>query len=396
MAIISRDKLRRAIEERLGQCGFVKNGNGFHFPGGYDKEGIRKLHGPNRSERLTANTELLSRYGKEMVQHFADGPTLDPAAIDPELVEVRSGTPEAILFRFATMLWSVPVSPGFGRRLRFLVRDRQNKKLIGLFAMGDPVFNLSARDKVIGWTSQDRKERLIHVMDSYVVGAVPPYSMLIGGKLVAALMGSEEVKKVYERRYLPAESIIAKSQKRARLVLLTTTSALGRSSIYNRLKVPGGISFDRVGATKGFGHFHLSGDIFELMRKYLTQRHHPYASGHQFGMGPNWRIRVARAAIEDAGLDGDLVLRHGVEREVYLVPLAVNWKEILSGEQKNIRTLTRPVAEIAAYCKARWIIPRAERDASFREFAASSLLPKIEANQLYPGSNHRESIAQVI
>lgn len=382
MAIISREGLRTAIEQRLVDCGFEKNGNGFHYPGEFHKENIRTLHAPNRLERLSANQKFLERHGDDLVRHFAEGASLDPAGIDPELVEVRTGTPEANLFRFATMLWSVPVSQGFGRRMRFLVRDRQNQKLIGIFALGDPVFNLTARDQLVGWSSKDRQKRLIHVLDSYVVGAVPPYSALIGGKLVAALMGSKEVKKVYERRYLASKSVIAQEHKRARLVLLTTTSALGRSSIYNRLKIPNGIAFERVGTTKGFGHFHLSGAMFELMRKYLAQRNHPYAAAHQFGNGPNWRIRVARAAIADAGLNANIVLRHGVEREVYMVPLASNWKEILNGEQTNIRTLTLPAQEIAEFCKKRWMIPRAERDSSFRTFSTATLLPRIKANQL--------------
>ena len=72
-------------------------------------------------------------------------------------------------------------------------------------------------------------------MDAYVVGAVPPYSQLIGGKLVAALMASTEVKQVYERKYMGQQTVIRKKKNRSRLVLLTTTSALGRSSIYNRL-----------------------------------------------------------------------------------------------------------------------------------------------------------------
>ena len=55
--------------------------------------------------------------------------------------------------------------------------------------------NLSARDDWIGWTHEDRSKRLVHVMDAYVVGALPPYSYLIGGKMVAALMASQEVKR---------------------------------------------------------------------------------------------------------------------------------------------------------------------------------------------------------
>ena len=62
---------------------------------------------------------------------------------------------EGDLFRAATLLWSVPVSRGYGRRMRYLVMDESNNKLIGLFALGDPVFNLKSRD-VRGSAGQQR------------------------------------------------------------------------------------------------------------------------------------------------------------------------------------------------------------------------------------------------
>ena len=309
-----------------------------------------------------------------MIKHFAAGRDVNPTAIDPEIVEVKPESIDSRLFRFASLLWSVPVSQGFGRRLRFLVRDRQNGKLIGIFALGDPVFNLSARDNWIGWTHQDRSERLIHVMDAYVVGAVPPYSQLIGGKRIAALMTSLEVKRAYERKYLGSESVIRKKKHCARLVLLTTTSALGRSSIYNRLSLPGGPRFLRIGTTRGFGHFHLSGEIFEALRGHLEAAGHAYASGHRFGMGPNWKLRVIRAALQDIGIDGNSILKHGIEREVYAIPLARNWQKILLGSNKNVRSLSSPAADIADFCLNRWMIPRARRDDSYRDVAPESIV----------------------
>jgi len=371
---ITKSALRRAVHRRLLTAGFSKNGKGYFIAGDLDKQKIRDLHGLNREEHLQEERTFIEQRGPALLQHFASGRDIDPDQIKPELVEVAAETPESDLFRLATLLWSVPVSHGFGRRLRFLVRDQHNGKLIGLFALGDPVFNLSARDRWIGWTHKDRRGRLIHVMDAYVVGAVPPYSQLIGGKLVAALMASTDVKKAYERKYLDRTSIISGKEKRARLVLITTTSALGRSSLYNRLAVPGGTRFLRIGKTRGFGHFHLAGDVFELMRRYLQQRRHPYASGYRFGMGPNWRIRVARVALEDIGFDGDHLLKHGVEREVYALPLAQNWREVLLGQQTRVRSHTLPASEIGEFCLRRWIIPRSLRDRGFRRFARSRIM----------------------
>ena len=366
--------LEEAIHDHLLTLGFSKNGNGYFVDGELTKQKIRNLHTAQRLDILERQRAFVETHGVELAGYFASGSQIDPSSIKPELVEVSPNSLESRLFRFACLLWSVPVSQGFGRRLRFLVRDRQNGCLIGLFALGDPVFNLSARDKWIGWTHEDRRDRLVHVMDAYVVGAVPPYSQMIGGKLVAALMGSTEVKRAYERKYLARQSVIRKRNNRARLALLTTTSALGRSSIYNRLAIPDGPRFLRIGTTKGFGHFHLHGKIFDSLREHLEAKGHPYASGHRFGMGPNWKLRVARTALEDVGIDGNSILKHGVEREVYVIPLADNWKEVLSGRQKRLRSLTKSAAEISRFCLSRWIVPRSNRDPSFQSFDSDSII----------------------
>ncbi len=214
-------------------------------------------------------------------------------------------------------------------------------------------------------------------MDAYVVGALPPYAQILGGKLVASLMTSDEVKAVYNRKYLGRVSVIGGKANRARLALITTTSALGRSSIYNRLRLPSGIRFEPIGATKGFGHFQLSGEIFELLRQYLEVQGHPYASGHRFGMGPNWKIRVARVALEDLGFDANGVLKHGIGREVYAVPLASNCKKILLGENTNVLSRTRPADEITDFCLQRWVIPRSARDRRYKRVARKRLLDSV-------------------
>lgn len=366
--------LESAIHNHLLNLGFSRNGSRYFIDGVVTKQKIRNLHAAQRVDILERQRRFVETHGVELAEHFASGSQIDPGSIDPKLVQVSPGSLESRLFRFASLLWSVPVSQGFGRRLRFLVKDRQNDCLIGLFALGDPVFNLSARDNWIGWTHEDRRDRLVHVMDAYVVGAVPPYSQLIGGKLVAALMGSKEVRRAYERKYLDRQSVIRQRKHRARLVLLTTTSALGRSSLYNRLSIPDGPRFLRIGTTKGFGHFHLYGEVFDLLRAHLEETGHPYASGNRFGMGPNWKLRVARAALEDIGIDGDSILKHGIEREVYAIPLAENWKKVLSGEHQRVRSLTKPAVEISEFCLDRWIVPRSERDASFRSFDSGSII----------------------
>ncbi len=382
---ITKDQLRDAVRRRLLGLGFQRNGNGYSLPVGLTKDQVRELHRPSRRALLCAERAFIKGRSFGLLRHFADGREIAPAAIQPELISIDAGTEEAELFRLATTMWSVPVSGGFGRRLRFLVRDRQNEKLIGVFALGDPVFNLTARDAWIGWSATDRQQRLVHVMDAYVVGAVPPYAQLIGGKLVAALMTSQEVMKAYEDKYVGRTSIIAHVRHCAKLALLTTTSALGRSSLYNRLALPNGPVFTRLGFTKGFGHFHLSGHLFDLMRRFLKQRKHAYASGNRFGMGPNWKLRVARAALESVGFESAEVLKHGIEREVYGVPVAQNWKAILRGEEQLVNSHCLSAHDIAAFCRDRWLVPRSLRDLTYLGVTRSSIQQLLVNGRPLPG-----------
>lgn len=305
-----------------------------------------------------------------------------PDEIEPELVPVVADQYTGYLFRLATLLWSVPVSHGYGRRIRYLVRDRSNGKLIGIFALGDPVFNLSCRDAWIGWTVDDRRARLVNLMDAYVVGAVPPYSGLLGGKLVASLIGSAEVSRGFASKYGAATGIISGLQKRAQLALVTVTSALGRSSLYNRLRLrasadEGGeapflVNLERIGATKGFGHFQVSDELFERMRALLAAEGHPYANGHRYGDGPNWRLRIVRVGLTRLGLDDELT-RHGITREVYAMAMSDMARAFLRGEVEDPEIDRPSVEEIGRAAVQRWIVPRAKLRPEFREFRREHL-----------------------
>ena len=338
--------------------------------GGGTKSQIRMSHRSHRFETLARERKALSKRGKALIERFALGTDVFPERIDPQIVPVGPNSADSLLFRLATTTWSVPVSSGYGRRMRFLIVDRANGKLIGVLALGDPVFNLRVRDEWIDWTAQDRRNGLVHVMDAYVVGAVPPYSQLLGGKLVTALIGSSEVATIFNRRYSKTAGIISGRHKNPRLALVTITSALGRSSIYNRVKLPGLVDLNFVGSTKGWGHFHVPGKIFSEMRMLLSLDGHKYSDGHQFGTGPNWRMRVIRKALSLIGLD-ETLLRHGIEREVYGMPLARNWRRFLRGEAR-IYGSQRPSADtIARACLERWIVPRSVRRPMYRSWSSA-------------------------
>jgi hypothetical protein len=321
---------------------------------------------------------------------------VNPADIRPELELVESDTWQSCLFRLAALTWSVPVSQGYGRRMRFLVWDRNINKLIGLIALGDPVFNLHVRDAYIGWDSNDRKERLVGMLDAFVLGSIPPYNRLLGGKLVAALIRSTEVRDAFRAKYHSTKGIISNARKHAELVAVTTTSALGRSSVYNRVKLDTVEYLKQLGFTEGWGHFHVPNDIFDDIRCFLQRRRHAYAKGFKFGDGPNWRLRALRLAMSLIGLRPEL-LRHGVKREVFIIELASNAREVLRGMRKHPRyDGLLSVAEISNLAKERWMLPRAERFPDFRTHTVGQIEELLFAEYLDRAKQDEESNLKIV
>jgi hypothetical protein len=264
--------------------------------------------------------------------------------------------------------------------------------LIGLIALGDPVFNLAARDNWIGWDVNARRDRLVNVMDAYVLGALPPYSFLLGGKLVASIVRSTDIRDAFAARYASAAGLISRRKKRPVLAMVTTTSAFGRSSLYNRLRFEGQDVFRSLGYTQGFGHFHIPEAVFGLMRQLLRLKRHAYARGFKFGQGPNWRMRATRKALELLDLSPHL-LRHGIKREVFVSSLASNAVAYLRGDER------RPVfsdlfsaCEMGVLARERWVAPRADRDGSYREWDRELILQLLQPGSSIPSLSMFRSI----
>ncbi|PKG96633.1 hypothetical protein CXF92_00845 [Pseudomonas sp. Choline-3u-10] len=368
------DNLAKKLREHLHSLGFTKSDEGGLQAPGNTKEAIRTLHSAQREERLSANQKFVSVMGGKLMRFFASGKEVDPEKISPVLERVSSETWQGDLFRLAALSWSVPVSNGFGRRLRYLVWDEHNGKLMGLIAIGDPVFNLAVRDNFIGWSIHDRSARLVNLMDAYVLGALPPYNALLGGKLIACLLRSQDLYDDFASIYGGTTGVISREEKRARLLAITTSSSMGRSSVYNRLKLDGVEYFKTLGYTGGWGHFHIPDLLFAELRDFLRENDHTYADQHGFGQGPNWRLRTTRAALSALGFKDDL-MRHGIQREVFICQLANNATRILqTGEGLPDVTSLLSAKDIAERAVARWMIPRSRRRPEYRDWISSNLI----------------------
>jgi hypothetical protein len=365
--------LRARIIESLRGQGFALDGDGFLTAFGTgQKQAIRELHSEARKAAIERARPGLARYEARLLTYFASGAEVEPERVTPRLKEVLPGTEDELLFRYARLHWSIPVSAGYGRRLRFLVFDESNGKLIGLFGLGDPVFSLRPRDAWIGWDAAAKKERLRHVMEAFVVGAVPPYSRLLCGKLVALLMTSDEVRNAFFRRYADSTTLITGRPFDGRLALITTISALGRSSLYNRLTFRGRRVFHSVGFTSGSGDFHFSNGVYRDLFEFAQDSCAPSAKHERWGNGWRNRRELVRAVLPKLGLSRDLVY-HGVRREVFVVPLADNAAAFLRGETDRLVPFGAPAADLFSWFRERWLLPRASRDQTYRDFDPATL-----------------------
>ena len=366
-------RLKCNVRMHFKQLGFTKDLDGKLVPPGFDKQHYRNMHAHQRNSRIDENHKWIGAHAGKLIQHFASGSELDVEKIQPTLLVVYQDTWQSDLFRLASYYWRIPISQGYGRRIRFLVWDGYHEKLIGIFALGDAVFNLRA---------------LVNLMDAYALGAVPPYNMLLGGKLIASLIPTRDVVRIFKDKYRDSVGIITGERKNPDLVAVTTTSALGRSSIYNRLRLEGQTLFQPIGFSSGWGHFHISDTLFGELKDYLDSTGDSYANSHGYGQGSNFRLRVIKKAFSALGMDPDLA-RHGLAREVFFCPIASNVMEVLRGDHKRARYTELPdVTQMSKIALDRWVIPRAKRMPDFVEWKQEHFLREITTDSV-PGNQLR-------
>lgn len=362
-----REHLRSRILESLEADGFTFEGTRLIPPDRAQKEDARAMHARALSTARERSRDGLQRAEDRLLARIADGDEVNPDRIAPRLIEVARNSEDELLFRYARLHWSIPTSSGYGRRLRFLVVDDYNDRLIGIIGLGDPVFAIADRDRWIGWDASARLQRLRFVMDAFVLGAVPPYSSLLAGKLVALLAGSNEVRCAFARKYASTHAFISGQPSGSAIALLTTVSALGRSSLYNRLRYRDDLVYQSVGFTRGTGDVHFSDGLYGDIREYASKWCTPSARNPRWGHGFRNRREVIKKCLADVGLSAEWVL-HGLAREVFAAPLARNTREFLRGEDEDLAYYDRPADHLIAWFRERWLQPRAASDHRYREF----------------------------
>jgi hypothetical protein len=327
-------------------------------PAFYDKQIVKDSMQVKRQESLVKHAAWIKEHAELARQNLADGNLVWESSIEP-VIEVCETQQQLDVFRFFRFYWSSPYSEYVGRRIKLLIRDHAlpQKPLIGIAALGSSIVHIPERDAWIGWDKKARTKNLVYAMDAYVVGALPPYNHLLGGKLISYLIASNEVRKIYRRKYRGKVTNISK-RTASRLACIFTTSLYGKSAQYNRIKYNDDLLYIPIGKTKGYGTLHLTDETFDAMRDLLESRN--ILVTNRFGDGPVWRMRVIRTAADILGFDSDFLLKHSFQREIYAVPLAQNFKKFLQGKERSLKYSDYPLDDLIAHWKKRWLTPRKE------------------------------------
>lgn len=324
----------------------------FFIPPKYiNKNEIKKNMMINRNSIIETNIVFIKENLPLLRKNLAHGHDSLNSSIKP-IIEICTTKVQLNLFKMCRFYWTSPYSDYVGRRIKILVRDSAlpNSPIIGIAALGSPLMQISNRDKHIGWTMSEKKINLNSTMDIYVLGAMPPYNELLGGKLISYILASREVREIVINKYSNVNSKIE-------LACLFTTSLYGKSSIYNRLNFNDKKLYLPVGYTKGQGTSHISNNTFQLMVNLLIQEGKAQSSNIITG-GPNWKFRIIRETCRLLNIDEDSLLTHNNKKEIYVIPLSTNYQDFLTGHNNKLDYYNFTLDELVQYWKKRWLVSR--------------------------------------
>ncbi len=152
-------------------------------------------------------------------------------SLQPEVVVVVGDYLERLWTTLRYYCSSAEYNQAPGRFIKFIMIDKSsndNDNILGISSIASDVISISDRDKYIGWTPEDKlKHRMLKhsAIGTTIVPTQPFGSNFLGGKLIAALVTSDVVRKEWEY----PNSI--GSSNPAKLVCMTTTSLYGNKII---------------------------------------------------------------------------------------------------------------------------------------------------------------------
>lgn len=319
-------------------------------------------------------------------------PPVSIAVLELEGKRAPKDTPETLARR---LLVAKKRSFEFARLLRARLVLRENRAALTNPATTSAALNnetvLVAINSALTAAKSDRVGT--NILEITTCGAIPPYNVLLGGKLVALLLLSPEVADDYRRRYATRPAIISSQMKNAErtkdctLAWLNTTSlySLG-SSQYERIRLPAGtiapdqpeLHFEHIGDTQGYGTVQFSEATVQAVQEALGELHKFRSINSIFGEGFSPKFRKLRDGMMALGFNPTVLMRHDQTRRMYAVPTWPGAQAFLLGEPATAPDYVREPdryrdasVRIAEFWRSRWLASRLNHTPSVEALRAS-------------------------
>ena len=146
-----------------------------------------------------------------------------------------------------------------GRNIKIFIKDRNTGKVLGLISLGSDITSLGVRDEFIGWTKEDKfhNGKLNNTTIATTIVPTQPLGYnFVGGKLIAALCTSPEIRDHWKQKYNNV------------LVGVGTTSLYGIQSIYNGIP-----HFKTLGESKGMINIKPDDKYYDVWHQYVKVKY---------------------------------------------------------------------------------------------------------------------------
>jgi len=260
-------------------------------------------------------------------------------ALDPYVEIVEDNPKEATRWTdIRKLIHTMEFQANPGRNVKCYVKDRTSGKILGQICLGSDITSLGVRDGYIGWGKEDKFKngKLNNTTIATTIVSTQPFGYnFLGGKLIAALATSPEVRDYWKKKY---DNV---------LIGVGTTSLYGIHSQYNGIP-----HFKTLGESKGKISTKPDDKVYDPWHQWLKENRADWYKTHillererngaNMGYEKNGPVsgikqKIIQAIFKEVGIKGN-AYDHGFQRGVYFAQMYENGNEFLCSkiEEKDL------------------------------------------------------------
>lgn len=226
------------------------------------------------------------------------------------IVEISEDTTEWTDIRRLIHTMDFTANPG--RNVKVFIKDRNTGKVLGLISLGSDITSLGVRDEYIGWTKEDKftNGKLNNTTIATTIVSTQPLGYnFLGGKLIACLTTSPEIREHWKQKY---DNV---------LVGVGTTSLYGIHSIYNGIP-----HFKTLGESKGMISIKPDDKYYDVWHQYIKVKYPEKYEKAINSTGP--KQNVLNMIFREIGINTSHY-NHGFKRGVFFSQMYENGNQFL-------------------------------------------------------------------